>query len=85
MKFSHILLVLPLLASCTPVSDKTPGTVISAGGGEVLILARKKHGEIAAPTQRMIEQAEEICPGAIFQSAQPSLHDNSMFEYRFKC
>ncbi len=77
--------LIPLLAACATVSDDTPGVVTSAGAGEVMIVGPKKHGKVAKPTQRMVEQAQEVCPSAIFHSAQPSLSGGDRFEYLFKC
>lgn len=73
------------LAACTPINDNTPGQVFLKGDDEVIVLGPAEHGRRAAPTKKMIEQAEEACVGARYINARPSFSDPSSFEYLFKC
>ncbi len=85
MRTISVSLLLSLLLACAPVSEDTPGTIYKVGGGQVTILADKKHGQTATPTKRMIEQAQEVCPSATYHSALPSVTDFNMYEYVFHC
>jgi len=88
------LLTLGLLAACTasdPVPEDAPGVVHQFDGDTVTIRGafepNRLATETARPTQRMIEQAKEVCSNARFVGAEPS--DVSpyyvSFLYNFKC
>ena len=85
MRAFFVSLLLSPLIACAPVSEDTPGTIYEVSGGRVTILAEKKHGHDAKPTTRMIEQAQEVCPSAAYQTALPSAADFNMYEYVFNC
>lgn len=85
MRYLIVVSGLSLLAACTPVSENTPGEVFLRGDEEVIIVGPKEHGRPASPTKRMIEQAKEVCSGAYFINARPSMSKPSSFDYLFKC
>ncbi|WP_234999494.1 hypothetical protein [Roseovarius albus] len=67
------------------MTEDTPGQIYRVKSGSVTILGAKNHGAEAKPTRRMIEQAQEACPGASYRSAVPSVEDFNMYEYTFSC
>ena len=73
-----------LLAACAPVPQSTPGTVFTRGS-DVIVVGRAEHGRTARPTERMIEQAQEVCPTARYVNALPSMSEPSKFEFLFSC
>jgi hypothetical protein len=83
MKLFPALFIIVLLSACT-ASDK-PGSVSPVVNGFVTIIGPKEFGKPAAPTKRMIEQAIEACPGAVYRSARPSTADYNTYEYLFRC
>jgi hypothetical protein len=84
MKLSAPAAAILLLAACAS-SDDTPGTIYEGREGFVTIIGPKTFGKPAAPSKRMIEQANEICPNALYRSARPSTTDFDTYEYLFKC
>jgi len=84
MKIWVTLAPVLLLTACA-TSEDTPGTVYEGRDGYVTIVAPKPFGQPAVPSKRMIEQANEICPNALYRSARPSTTDFNTYEYLFKC
>lgn len=78
------LLCLPL-AACV-VSEDTPGYVTEVGSRSVTIQGTfSTDGSIARPTSAMVAQAKEICPGARYMSAKPTVGNLDTFDYLFLC
>jgi hypothetical protein len=84
MKLQGILVSALLLSACS-TSEETAGTVYEGREGFVTIIGPKEFGKPAAPTKRMVEQANEVCPNALYRSARPSVTDFDTYEYLFKC
>lgn len=79
------LLALPLLAACV-VPEDTPGTVREVGARTVTIQGVfSADGSVARPTAAMVAQAKEICPGAKYLSASPTVGNLDTFDYLFLC
>lgn len=78
------------VAACTPTQDtqgqvyEVTETMVTIRGAFDMNIA---NAGPAAPTEAMIAQARDICPGAQYMTAVPSnLHDYDMtFLYRFRC
>lgn len=84
MKPMPFLIAAVFLAGCG-TSQSTPGTVSPVSQGFVTIVGPKIVGQSAAPTKRMVEQANEVCPGALYRQARPSTTDFGLYDYLFKC
>ena len=89
-----LLISAGLLAACTasiPVPEDTPGVVHQFDGNTVTIRGAfepdRLATETAKPTQKMIEQAQEVCPNARFVGAAPSevTAFYASFLFQFKC
>lgn len=85
MKILFASLLVLTVAACSRVTENTPGRIYQVSNTEVKMLGPKAHGRQAIPTKRMIEQAQEVCPTAIFHSALPSMAGADQWEYLFKC
>lgn len=85
MKKLALLLIPFYLQGCGSVTEDTPGQIYKVSSGSVIIIGEKNHGAEIKPTKRMIEQAQEACPGASYRSAVPSLEDFNLYEYTFVC
>jgi hypothetical protein len=84
MKYPFAVLICGLMSACS-VSEETPGSVSGVVNGFVTVSGPKAVGEPATPTARMIAQAQEVCPGALYRSARPSTTDYGIYDYLFKC
>jgi hypothetical protein len=90
-KFAFLPLALAACTASIPVPEDTPGVVHQFDGDSVIIRGAfepdRLATETAKPTQRMIEQAQEVCPGARFVGAAPS-HVSPYyisFLFQFRC
>lgn len=82
------VLALPLCLAACAVSQDTPGSVYAFNGDTVTIRGvydMTLSGEPAAPTEAMRAQAEDVCSGAQYLSANPSPTDDYTFLYLFRC
>lgn len=84
MKSAAIVLTALFLVGCGATQD-TSGFVAPVSQGFLTIVGPKQFGQPAAPNRRMIEQANEVCPGAIYRQARPSTTDFGLYDYLFKC
>lgn len=83
MRLYACLAALALTACDVP--DDTRGSVYQFNGDTVTIRGQFQPGEIAKPTSAMVAQANEVCPGAQYLSANPTPSDTYTFLYLFKC
>jgi len=80
------ILTLLALAACYIVPEDFPGSVYEITDQTVTVRGMASlDGKPARPTLAMRNQAEEICPGAEYLSANPYPYDELTFLYLFKC
>jgi hypothetical protein len=85
MKHFGTAVLIGLLGACSSYQD-TPGAVSQVDDrGRLTVSATKPFGRQPEPTARMIAQAREVCPNAVYISARPSTADFNTFEYLFRC
>lgn len=84
MKSSALVLALAV-AGCVTTEPATRGSVYAFNGDTVTIRGAYTYGQTAKPTEAMIAQAREVCPGAQYLSANPSPTDYDTFLYLFRC
>lgn len=74
-----------IAASCGEVPQTTRGSVYEVTDETVTIRGQFQSGQTARPTEAMTAQAEDVCPGAKYLSANPSPTDVYTFLYLFRC
>lgn len=80
------LAALTVIAACGPIPETTRGSVYQFNGETVTIRGDfSADGTPAKPTEAMIAQAKDVCPGATYLSATPTPDDVWTFLYLFKC
>lgn len=85
MKLKLLVMVTALLAACSNFED-TPGQVSGVDDrGRFVVVGPKQFGVDAAPSERMMQQAREVCPNAKYLESRPSTADFNLFEHEFKC
>lgn len=89
-RFGVVLVASALLAACTPTED-TAGQVVDITDHMVVINGafdmNIANAGPAKPTAAMIAQAQAICPGAQYLTAEPSNRSEYdwTFNYKFRC
>lgn len=73
------------LAGCVTTTPATRGSIYAVTDKTVTVRGAFSQGQIAKPTEAMVAQAREICPGARYLSANPSPTDYDTFHYLFLC
>lgn len=85
MRQNFILLSAVALTACSGFQD-TPGQVSGVDErGRFFITGPKQFGVDPAPTERMTQQAKEVCPNAQYVDSRPSTADFNLFEFEFYC
>lgn len=86
MKLNPLPLAIAVTITGCVVSDDTEGSITQISDRTVTIRgAYSMDGTPARPTSAMIRQAQAICPGAKYISANPSPTDYDTFLYLFQC
>ncbi len=79
------IIALPVLLSACVVPEDTEGSVYQFNGDTVTIRGGFTAGKVAEPTAAMRAQADAVCKGATYLSANPSPTDYDTFLYLFRC
>lgn len=91
---SALAAALLFAASCAPLSQDTRGDIYQVKDGSVTIIgpfatpnmdAYYTPYQEAQPTEAMVAQAREVCPGASFVYASPTPTDFDNLLYHFRC